>query len=263
MASTHFIDYDASIPIVADWLNDVNGAVYDTLPTVLTNIENLQGSVDDLESSVQQLEGIPANTQAGAYIVGSDTGSANSYSVTLSPAPASLTPGMLVTVQNIKEENSGASTLNVNGFGELPLKYPGGADLNSGSIKVGASFSAVLNSDSTSWIFTQITSSAFMGQISYGIAASENYILFPNGFLILQATAVLTLNETGYGSVVYPIAFSVPPLTVACAGDVTGSPPTVPIVLFPESSGTGFSFFQGPANASCRVNYIAAGIKAS
>ncbi|AWO73872.1 phage tail protein [Geobacillus thermoleovorans] len=61
-----------------------------------------------------------------AYAVAS--GSANAYSVTLTPAPTAYVDGMAVTVK-INVDSTGASTLNVNGLGAKPLKKANGNDV--------------------------------------------------------------------------------------------------------------------------------------
>jgi hypothetical protein len=56
------------------------------------------------------------------------TGSANAYSVTLSPAPTSYVNGFGVTVV-IPADSTGTSTLNVNGLGAKTLKKANGNDV--------------------------------------------------------------------------------------------------------------------------------------
>lgn len=40
MASTKFVDYSQNTPIVASWLNDVNGATYTTAGTAKTSVQS-------------------------------------------------------------------------------------------------------------------------------------------------------------------------------------------------------------------------------
>lgn len=56
------------------------------------------------------------------------TGTANTYSITLSPAPTAYSNGFGVTVV-IPADSSGASTLNVNGLGAKTLKKANGNDV--------------------------------------------------------------------------------------------------------------------------------------
>ncbi|MFD2330388.1 hypothetical protein ACFSR7_14155 [Cohnella sp. GCM10020058] len=61
------------------------------------------------------------------------TGSANAYVVTLSPAPSSLVAGLALAVQ-INIDNTGASTINVNGLGSKSILTSKGAALTSGKM---------------------------------------------------------------------------------------------------------------------------------
>jgi hypothetical protein len=80
-----------------------------------------------------------AGVQAESYTYAVDTGAANAYAVSLSPAPASYAAGLEV-VFNAAHANTGASTLNVNALGAKTIKkWSGGslADLTSGDISAG------------------------------------------------------------------------------------------------------------------------------
>jgi len=86
-----------------------------------------------------------------------DTGTANTYAIALIPAPAALTPGMTVGIDAIVASNTGASTLNVNGLGALPIQSAGGVALQGGELV--ATYGAVLrlNHGGTAWILLQTT----------------------------------------------------------------------------------------------------------
>jgi hypothetical protein len=64
------------------------------------------------------------------------TGSANAYAVTLNPAPTAYVEGMALAVK-INVQNTGASTLNVNGLGAKPIKKANGNDVAAGNLKAG------------------------------------------------------------------------------------------------------------------------------
>jgi hypothetical protein len=70
----------------------------------------------------------------GSITYAAATGSANAYTVTLNPAPTSLVEGLCVAVK-INVDNTGASTLNVNGLGAKPIKKPNGNDVSVGDLK--------------------------------------------------------------------------------------------------------------------------------
>lgn len=55
------------------------------------------------------------------------TGTANTYAVTLNPAPTAYADGMAISIK-INVDSTGASTLNVNGLGAKPLKKANGKD---------------------------------------------------------------------------------------------------------------------------------------
>lgn len=80
-----------------------------------------------------------AKVQQEAYIYAADTGNANAYAVTLSPAP-SIVAGSEVVFQ-AANANTGASTLSVNGTAS-PLTKNGTTALASGDISAGAIITA-------------------------------------------------------------------------------------------------------------------------
>ncbi|MBO9606616.1 MAG: hypothetical protein J7639_11725 [Paenibacillaceae bacterium] len=68
---------------------------------------------------------------------GTTGGSANTYSLTLSPALASYAAGVCVAVK-INVANTGSSTLNVNGLGAKTIKDSKGNNLTSGKLVLGS-----------------------------------------------------------------------------------------------------------------------------
>lgn len=72
------------------------------------------------------------------------SGSAYAYTVTLSPAPAAYTEGMALSLK-INVDNTGASTLNVNGLGAKPIKKPNGNDVSAGNLKAGSIYTLRYN----------------------------------------------------------------------------------------------------------------------
>lgn len=97
---------------------------------------NVYAQLVDLKNQINQmiLGQIPDGTITKAKLAfdptpfGTTTGSANTYAVTLTPAPSAYTDGMLVSVK-INVDSTGASTLNVNGLGAKPLKKSNGFDV--------------------------------------------------------------------------------------------------------------------------------------
>lgn len=65
-----------------------------------------------------------------------DSGAANAYVITLTPAPTAYATGQLFRFKT-SNANTGVSTLNVNGLGAKTIKGKGGADLAAGEISAG------------------------------------------------------------------------------------------------------------------------------
>lgn len=87
-------------------------------------------AIDDL-ATVKQ-----AAFQGNGY--GTDGGSANTYTVTLSPAPAAYFAGMTVRLK-LSNTNTSASTLNVNTLGAKSIKKTDGStDVSSGDLVSGS-----------------------------------------------------------------------------------------------------------------------------
>lgn len=71
------------------------------------------------------------------------SGSANTYSVTLSGI-TSYQEGLAVAVK-INVDNTGASTLNINGLGAKAIKKPNGLDVSAGNLKAGSIYTMRYN----------------------------------------------------------------------------------------------------------------------
>lgn len=110
--------------------------------------------LNQLASAVQKM------TQGASAITAADTGVANAYAVALSPAPLAYTPGMMVVIDNIVASNTGASTLNVNGLGALPIQFPGSVALSGGEMVAGYGALLRLNHAGTSWVLLESTGAA-------------------------------------------------------------------------------------------------------
>lgn len=72
------------------------------------------------------------------------TGSANAYAVTLIPAPSAYAEGFAVAIK-IPVDNTGPSTINVNGLGAIPIKKPNGNDVSAGNLKAGSIYTLRYN----------------------------------------------------------------------------------------------------------------------
>jgi hypothetical protein len=79
------------------------------------------------------------------------TGSANTYAVTLSPAPTSYIDGMGIVVK-INVANTGAATINVNGLGAKPMVDGKGSALTAGKLRLNGTYSLKYNTTSGNFI---------------------------------------------------------------------------------------------------------------
>lgn len=97
--------------------------------------------------------------QQNALTTAVDTGAANAYAVSYSPAITALTDGMVLWFK-AKTANSGASTLNVNGLGAQPLVGGAHSALQGGEIVAGGKCQAVWRADISSWVLLECTGGA-------------------------------------------------------------------------------------------------------
>lgn len=105
-------------------------------------------------------------TRVPGYAV--DTGVANAYVVTLSPAPTAYVDGMTINVK-IKTTNTASSTINVNGLGARVIyKADGSSLLNSGDLFINHTYSLIYNSNYGFMIVGGDTDAVKLG----GVAAS-------------------------------------------------------------------------------------------
>jgi len=108
-----------------DW--QLNDAV---MPVDMNQIgQEINRNRDDLAAHVADYIRQPGYATA--------TGPANTYAIELSPVPTGYVDGMAVAVK-INVDNTGASTLNVNGLGAKAIKKPNGNDVSAGNLKTGS-----------------------------------------------------------------------------------------------------------------------------
>ncbi len=96
-------------------------------PITCLNNEEFQNQYLTMISSVDGLASI---------IFGADGGSTDSYAITLSPVPASLTTGLTI-VAKFNTANTGAATIDVNSLGAKAIKKNGSSALVTGDILAG------------------------------------------------------------------------------------------------------------------------------
>lgn len=95
-------------------------------------------------------------SQAGNYAA--DSGTANAMVITLSPAPGSYIVGMPIRVKKSASANTGACTLNANGYGPLTIKHADGTDVVDGELPANGLIEVV--PDGTNLILQTMTHSA-------------------------------------------------------------------------------------------------------
>lgn len=126
-----------------------------------------------------------------AYIP--DTGAANAYVATLSPALGAYVAGSTVEIK-IANANTGASTINVNGLGVVAIKNPDGSALLGGALKVGTY--AVLKYDGTN--FQLVSTVANPAVLKFGGTGADGALTITSGVttIDLAGAQYVTKNYT-------------------------------------------------------------------
>lgn len=110
--------------------NSTNFNIPKPVASEVFNLTNFNAILDAIDTNVKSKldEKVASTDYVKTPGYGATSGSANSYSVTLTPAPTSYVDGMTVAVK-INIDSTGASTLNVNALGSRALKGTTGADV--------------------------------------------------------------------------------------------------------------------------------------
>ena len=169
-----------------------------------------------------------------------DTGSANAYAITPSPALTQYITGMPFSF-SAANANTGASTLDINGLGAKAIVLPNGAALAGGEIAAGRIVTVIY--DGTN--FQMISPSASEGSSSL---AANGYTKLPSGLIIQWGTA--TTSGAGTVSITFPAAFP-----SSCYGVFTQGVPSSGIAVCNVSSLTTSGFtatgvFSGGGNSA-------------
>jgi len=106
-------------------------------------------AANDNDFSLATTAFVQQAAQSGAQVYGVDIGSADTLAVDLTPAPAALTAGLEVAVK-VLADNTGATTLNVNGLGAKAVKV-GGAALRPGTLRAGRVHQLVYEASNDNW----------------------------------------------------------------------------------------------------------------
>ncbi|THD15383.1 hypothetical protein CI793_13535 [Anoxybacillus ayderensis] len=107
-----------------------------------------QAKADQAEANAKTYADQKVSEHSADYVkhpgYGVATGSANAYAVTLNPAPTSYVEGMAIAVK-INVDNTGSSTINVNGLGAKAIKKPNGNNVSAGNLKAGSIYTLRYN----------------------------------------------------------------------------------------------------------------------
>lgn len=133
-----YADLGGTVPT---WNQNTTGTAANITATTNSTLTTLSA----LALPYSQLTGVPvlatqSGVQQSAYTYAADTGTANAYAVTLSPAPT-IVAGSIVRFK-ATNANTGASTLAVNGAAAVALDKKGASALVSGDILAGAVYEA-------------------------------------------------------------------------------------------------------------------------
>ena len=140
---------------------------------------------------------VEEGVQAGAYLYGADTsGAANTVTLTLAPAPTAYAAGMSVRVK-IANNNTGASTININGLGAKTILWSQRA-LIGGELLAG--YVVELVYDGANFQIHGLT--AITGTNSNG-----RYRVSQDGFIEQWITYGSAISTEGPITVNYPISF--------------------------------------------------------
>lgn len=129
-----------------------------------------------------------------------DSGAANAYVATYSPAVTSYTTGKPVLYFKAANANTGASTFNP-GPGVKSLLRPDGNALRSGDIVAGAIIGVVY--DGTAYRAISGLSNGFSESLG-----NTGYVVHPDGFIIQWGRYSSTISAEGSISVTFPLAFT-------------------------------------------------------
>lgn len=146
----------------------------------------------DIFAALITAGGLQAMTQANsAWAYAADTGAANAYVLTLSPAPTAYIDGMKVRGK-IGNTNSGASVLNVNGLGNIAVTKLGAVALIGGEMQLGQDVEWTYDSAGPRF---QITSN--LALMPESLAGAENLVItYTNTTAVVTANRAVLRNST-------------------------------------------------------------------
>jgi hypothetical protein len=132
-----------------------------------------------------------------------DSGSANTYVITPSPAIAAYEEGQRFVVR-IANASTGASTLNVNSLGAIAIQHADGSAISSGDLAAGGIFEFTYDANTTPdrWVLTSPASQIADGMLSSNIPLLNASNTFTGAAQTISANANPSLTITDADSAV-------------------------------------------------------------
>jgi hypothetical protein len=240
---------------------DFNAAWCNLLQEEVANVIEAAGIALDGSVRTQLLQAL----RGGGFNTAVDTGAANVRVVNYAaPAITALVDGMVLRFKSVAN-NTGATTLNVNGLGAKPLLGAGQSALQGGELVTNGKCEVVWSASSDAFILlsstggtqqvsagTQTGHAVNLGQFA-GTKATNGYQRLPGGLILQWATGNAS-NGAG-ASNNFPIAF--PTACLAIVSTHQGTDGTVNIITSALSA-TGVVFITNYAGTATAV-YMAFG----
>jgi hypothetical protein len=139
-----------------------------------------------------------SDSAIGYVNYGVDTGAANAYVVTLAEPPSAYIAGMML-VMTPANSNTGASNINVNAIGAVPIVNRANIALRGGEIAANKSVLLVFDGTSfriISWCSGTFTLSASTGNQTFNCAGYDSVSIRQ---IQTSGTSAMVLNNLGYG----------------------------------------------------------------
>jgi hypothetical protein len=237
--------------VTDDWANDVQEEIISVLAD--RGIVPVKGTQNQLLLAIFKI------LQSGQALYSIDTGSANTYVASFSPAITALTDGLTLKIK-AKTANSGASTFNPDGLGVKPIVGSAHLTLQGGEIIANSELWLQWNSSigAGSWVLidstgasAQVADATFsrhalaLGQLN-GAIATNGYIKIPvissgvkRDFIIQFGISTGTTTSV---NVTFPLAF---PNAVLWLGlQDQGGNPNLSMWTYALAGTTAFSAFN-------------------
>lgn len=135
-----------------------------------------------------------ANALASASNYFVDSGSANAIVITVgNPLTAAYAAGLPLQIK-VAANNTGATTINMNSLGAVPLIYPSGSGMASGQLQAGAIISVMYDGANFQYLGSQLTPTGTGGSFTAtltgmsGTTTGTLYYVISNGIASIYAT---------------------------------------------------------------------------